>query len=390
MPDLSGVTTNFFPSAKEGFTTTLNGTISSGATTVVLNSISGYTNGAVVVLVVDPTDSTKKQAFTGVVDTAGVQITGVVWTEGTNQTHTTGSTVVDYWTATHMSMVTKGILISHNQNGTLKSTAAYSPGGTDVALADGGTNASLTASNGGIFYSTASAGAILSGTATANKALMSGASGAPTWSTPTFPNASATSRKIVVSDGTNWIASTETYATPGTTGNVLTSDGTNWTSAASTAGNLTLLKGDSGTHSTNAATNVSTVAISGLTALDTLIVEVTFSPVTTAVAGSALYSTTDSTALQSLYQGGASVAAGKTYSGTITIRKDPTATTIYTSKEISDIATSAGGSSAGIGGLVTATGMATNWTGSWTLALRLGATTNTCPWSWAVHRKAGQ
>ncbi len=51
-------------------------------------------------------------------------------------------------------------------------------------------------------------------------------------STPTFPNASATSGKVIKSDGTNWVASTETYAAPSTSGNVLTSDGTNWTSAA--------------------------------------------------------------------------------------------------------------------------------------------------------------
>src|SRR6185295_8942017 len=52
-------------------------------------------------------------------------------------------------------------------------------------------------------------------------------------STPTFPNASATSGKVIKSDGTNWVASTETYAAPGTSGNVMTSDGTNWTSAES-------------------------------------------------------------------------------------------------------------------------------------------------------------
>jgi len=116
LPTISGIS-KYFPSATEGFTTTLNGTISSGATTVVLNSISGYTNGDTIVLVIDPTDATKKQAFTGIVDTAGVQITSVVWTEGTNQTHTTGATVVDYWTATHMSMVTKGLLVGHTQTG---------------------------------------------------------------------------------------------------------------------------------------------------------------------------------------------------------------------------------------------------------------------------------
>src|SRR6185295_18778494 len=57
-------------------------------------------------------------------------------------------------------------------------------------------------------------------------------------STPTFPNASATSGKVIKSDGTNWVASTETYAAPGTSGNVLTSDGTNWTSAAPSGGSV--------------------------------------------------------------------------------------------------------------------------------------------------------
>ena len=59
--------------------------------------------------------------------------------------------------------------------------------GTSIDLAHGGTNANLTASNGGIFYSTGSAGAILAGTATANQMLMSNASSAPAWSTATYP-----------------------------------------------------------------------------------------------------------------------------------------------------------------------------------------------------------
>ncbi len=50
-----------------------------------------------------------------------------------------------------------------------------------LSLTRGGTNANLTASNGGIFYSTASAAAILAGTATANQLFVSGASGAPSW-----------------------------------------------------------------------------------------------------------------------------------------------------------------------------------------------------------------
>ncbi len=84
------------------------------------------------------------------------------------------------------------------------------------------------------YQSGANATTVLAATSTANKILLSGASAAPVWSTPTFPNASATSGKIIKSDGTNWVASTETYAAPGTSGNVMQSDGTNWTSAALT------------------------------------------------------------------------------------------------------------------------------------------------------------
>ena len=56
-----------------------------------------------------------------------------------------------------------------------------------LSLANGGTNANLIASNGGIFYSNASAGAILSGTATAQQLLLSGASTTPQWSTTSYP-----------------------------------------------------------------------------------------------------------------------------------------------------------------------------------------------------------
>jgi len=126
-----------------------------------------------------------------------------------------------------------------------------------LVLANGGSGASLTASTGGIVYSGASAMAILSGTATANKVLMSGSSAAPVWSTPTFPNASATSGKIIISDGTNWIASTPTYpAAAGTSGNVLTSDGTNWTSSTP-ATKIGTLNGDSGS-ATGATVTITT------------------------------------------------------------------------------------------------------------------------------------
>jgi hypothetical protein len=115
--------TSHFPDAENGFTTTLASTISSGATTVPLNSVAGYTNGQPAVFVVDPSDPTKKQTFTGIIDTSGIQVTSVVWTAGTNQTHAGGATVVDYATATHIAMMSKGILVHADQDGTLKAGA---------------------------------------------------------------------------------------------------------------------------------------------------------------------------------------------------------------------------------------------------------------------------
>lgn len=118
MADVSTVTTGFFPTAKEGFTTTASGTVSSGATTVGLNSTSGLTNGQYMVFVIEPLVAAKKQVFTGVVDTSGSQITGVKWTEGSNTSHAAGSTIVDYETATHWALYQKGLLVEHAQDGT--------------------------------------------------------------------------------------------------------------------------------------------------------------------------------------------------------------------------------------------------------------------------------
>lgn len=114
-----------FPSAENGFTTTTSGSVSSGATTVGLNSVAGYSNGEIAVFVIDPSNASK-QTFTGVIDTAGVQVTSVVWTAGSNTTHAAGATVVDYATATHVSMISKGLLVEHNQSGTHSNVTATS------------------------------------------------------------------------------------------------------------------------------------------------------------------------------------------------------------------------------------------------------------------------
>ena len=116
MSNVSAVT-NHFPTANEGFITTLGSTILSGAATVPLTSVSGLTNGTVFVGIIEPGQA-NEQTFTGTVDTSGVQITGVKWTRGSNVDHTAGVTIVDYVSGTGNNMFTKGISVEHNQDGT--------------------------------------------------------------------------------------------------------------------------------------------------------------------------------------------------------------------------------------------------------------------------------
>lgn len=75
-----------------------------------------------------------------------------------------------------------------------------------LSLANGGTNANLTASNGGIFYSTGSAAAILGGTATANQLLLSGSSTTPIWSTSTYPATNAANTLLYASSANTMAA----------------------------------------------------------------------------------------------------------------------------------------------------------------------------------------
>lgn len=120
--DVSSVTSHFSVAA-EGFITTTSGSISSGAATIPLTSVSGLTNGNIFVGIIEP-GLTKEQTFTGTVDTTGTQLTGVVWTRGSNAAHSAGVTIVDYVTGTGHNMFTKGLLVAHNQDGTHKTSIA--------------------------------------------------------------------------------------------------------------------------------------------------------------------------------------------------------------------------------------------------------------------------
>jgi hypothetical protein len=74
-----------------------------------------------------------------------------------------------------------------------------------LGLSGGGCNAALTASNGGVLYSTASACAILAGTANASRPLLSGSSAAPSWAAFSLPGS-------VTSGGIPYFSSTSAMA----------------------------------------------------------------------------------------------------------------------------------------------------------------------------------
>jgi hypothetical protein len=84
---------------------------------------------------------------------------------------------------------TAGTNVTFPTSGTLATTSSIPS--FPLSLANGGTNAALTASNGGIVWSNATQFQILSGTATANQILLSGATATPAWSTTTYPATNA-------------------------------------------------------------------------------------------------------------------------------------------------------------------------------------------------------
>ncbi len=205
-------------------------------------------------------------------------------------------------------------------------------------LANGGTSADLTASDGGIFYSTATAGAILAGTATANQMLQSGASTTPAWSTATYP-ATTTANQILYSSALNTVtglatanngvlitsaAGVPSILPDGTTGQVLTATTgapPSWASPA-TSGTVTSVSvvtanGFAGTVATATTTPAITIETTATGVLSGNGTAISGSPVTqfdilVGGASNAVSSVGPGTAGQILQSGGA--AANPAYS----------------------------------------------------------------------------
>ena len=191
--NIGGAVTGNINIGSSSSTTVIAGNLTVNGTTTTINTATLSVDDINIELgsVVSPTNTTA--------DGGGITLKG-----STDKTFNWVNSTSAWTSSEHISIALgKNLLLNGSTSGTITITPTaisgtntitipattgtmYVSGGTDIALTDGGTNASLTASNGGIVYSTASAMAILAGTATAGKHLQSGVSTAPTWTTSTY------------------------------------------------------------------------------------------------------------------------------------------------------------------------------------------------------------
>jgi hypothetical protein len=143
---------------------------------------------------------------------------------------------------------------------------------------------------------------------------------------------------------------------------------------------MTLLKAGSGNYISTSAGNLDTVAISGLSANDTILIYFTVSQQVQSSLNLYLYNDTDSVEITA--SGQSNMTVGTKGVNTIVIRQDQESSTKIDSSEIRiDTAT-----------YFLQSTFITAWTGSWTLALRspcLSEGRNT-RWSWTVYKMSGQ
>jgi hypothetical protein len=168
---------------------------------------------------------------------------------------------------------TSGSVTLQPITGALGSSVLSLPAITDTlagySLLNGGTNAGLTASNGGIVWTNATQMQVLAGTATARQMLMSGATATPAWSTATWPTTTAAGGLLTSATANTVTASvTPVLGVPGTSQGTLglagITSGTATLSAQATAGTPTLtLPNTTGTLADGASTPLVLSATTG-------------------------------------------------------------------------------------------------------------------------------
>lgn len=195
--------------------------------------------------------------------------------------------------------------------------------------------------------------------------------------------ASLTAHGVVLGQGTSSVTATAAMTTGQLLVGVTGADPVP-TAAATAGASMVLLKSGSGTSTAAGATNVDTIAITGLTAADSLFVVTNFITVTQPTASVILQNSTDGVTLATLTSG--AMTAGETVIGETVVSQSQASTTsidaYYTGR----------GTVLGLQGNVTVAAVTQAWSGSWTLALRHTGVTagGTLQWRWSVYKIAGQ
>jgi len=157
---------------------------------------------------------------------------------------------------------------------------------------------------------------------------------------------------------------------------------------------MSLLKAGNGTAITDNIINLDAIDISGLTALDTLLVIVNVSVVTGASGVVSLRNNTDGIVLMNM-RNGASINVGAWEYLQSFIRRAQHSNVIIDC--IGDDSTGSGAAPGDntpllVNRRIRSNTVTTSWQGSWNLALRMlaGTAGGTIRWSWAVYKMSGQ
>jgi hypothetical protein len=229
---LTGVVTGNGTSAMTASTITQYDMLVGGASNAISSVAPSSTSGVPLISQGSSSNPTFGTVVVAGGGTGATTLTGVVTGNGTSAMTASAITQHDVLVGGSSNAITSVAPSATSGVALVSAGASTNPAFGTVVVAGGGTGAT-TLTNHGILVGAGTSSITQLTAGSAGQVLQSsGSSADPSYSTPTYPSASGTSRTILVSDGTNNVYSTETWAVPGTSGNVLTSDGTNWTSAA--------------------------------------------------------------------------------------------------------------------------------------------------------------
>jgi hypothetical protein len=287
-----------------------------------------------------------------------------------DSTNTYSSTLPEIGIA--QTAATAGQTFTVRHSGSVTGLTALSPGAEYFVSTAGNITASAPSNKRHVGHADSTTSLVLSGNPEGLATPISVASGG------TGLASTPTNGQLLIGNGSGYTLATVTagagIAVTNGVGTVTVATTTPWT----------LLKANSGTDSNTVATTVDTIAISGLTQKDSLVVYLVLEEATQALpTGANLVSTTDSNGTVCRVTDAIN-AADATF-GHCEIFNGASTTNYYGLGNTYDIA----GGSKYFGVKFAAT---TAWTGSWTLGLRHAGVTagGTLSWRWEVYKVAGQ